>query len=244
MLYAPFRALRLAPVNTSLLYALLFNAFMFCIAWSCGARNGSSKSKYTGVACAVLTVKRRAYALAGALPHCRPDRWRSCTTVKPPVAGAGVAPGPPSPGAIAGAGTATLAPPAAPREFRAAWVSTVANIDWPSKPNLNAGPAAGRGDRHPRPRQGDEPERDRAAGAPERRRDLPVEARAVDRIPDRRARQGAAAAVRPAGVLGRPQAHARGLELHAWFNPYRARQSARQVAGVAPTTSPRPIRPR
>ncbi|HAV37238.1 MAG TPA: hypothetical protein DCX52_12955, partial [Massilia sp.] len=29
-------------------------------------------------------------------------------------------------------------PPAAPREFRAAWVSTVANIDWPSKQNLSA----------------------------------------------------------------------------------------------------------
>jgi len=29
-------------------------------------------------------------------------------------------------------------PPPAPREFRAAWVSTVANIDWPSKPNLSA----------------------------------------------------------------------------------------------------------
>ena len=28
-------------------------------------------------------------------------------------------------------------PPAAPREFRAAWVSTVANIDWPSRKDLN-----------------------------------------------------------------------------------------------------------
>src|ERR1051325_1943082 len=28
-------------------------------------------------------------------------------------------------------------PPAAPREFRAAWVATVANIDWPSKPGLS-----------------------------------------------------------------------------------------------------------
>ena len=28
------------------------------------------------------------------------------------------------------------APPAAPREFRAMWVATVANIDWPSKPGL------------------------------------------------------------------------------------------------------------
>jgi hypothetical protein len=28
-------------------------------------------------------------------------------------------------------------PPAAPREFRAAWVATVSNIDWPSKPGLS-----------------------------------------------------------------------------------------------------------
>jgi hypothetical protein len=32
-LYAPIRALPLAPVNTSLLYALLFNACMFGVAW-------------------------------------------------------------------------------------------------------------------------------------------------------------------------------------------------------------------
>ena len=29
-------------------------------------------------------------------------------------------------------------PPAAPREFRAAWVSTVANIDWPSRRDLSS----------------------------------------------------------------------------------------------------------
>src|SRR2546427_2654454 len=28
-------------------------------------------------------------------------------------------------------------PPPAPREFRAAWVATVGNIDWPSKPGLS-----------------------------------------------------------------------------------------------------------
>ena len=28
--------------------------------------------------------------------------------------------------------------PAAPREFRAAWVATVANIDWPSRPGLTS----------------------------------------------------------------------------------------------------------
>lgn len=32
-LYTPLTTLELAPVNASLLYALLFNAFMFCIAW-------------------------------------------------------------------------------------------------------------------------------------------------------------------------------------------------------------------
>src|SRR6187402_2818752 len=30
----------------------------------------------------------------------------------------------------------TPLPPPPPREFRAAWVATVANIDWPSKPGL------------------------------------------------------------------------------------------------------------
>jgi predicted acyltransferase len=33
LLYAPVRALPIGPVNTSLLYALLFNLFMFALAW-------------------------------------------------------------------------------------------------------------------------------------------------------------------------------------------------------------------
>ncbi len=39
LLYAPVKALELAPVNTSLLYALLFNAFMFCIAYGMWRKN-------------------------------------------------------------------------------------------------------------------------------------------------------------------------------------------------------------
>lgn len=35
-------------------------------------------------------------------------------------------------------GAAAVTPPALPREFRAAWVATVDNIDWPSKPGLPA----------------------------------------------------------------------------------------------------------
>ena len=30
----------------------------------------------------------------------------------------------------------TVVPPPPPREFRGAWIATVANIDWPSKPGL------------------------------------------------------------------------------------------------------------
>lgn len=35
------------------------------------------------------------------------------------------------------AATAEDGPPPAPREFRAAWVATVANIDWPSRRGLS-----------------------------------------------------------------------------------------------------------
>jgi uncharacterized lipoprotein YddW (UPF0748 family) len=70
--------------------------------------------------------KRRAFALAsvaGALAIS--GMLTSCTTTKPGQAPATT---------IATGDT----PPPAPREFRAAWVSTVANIDWPSKQNLSA----------------------------------------------------------------------------------------------------------
>ena len=40
--------------------------------------------------------------------------------------------------AIAGSVQAQEAPPEVSREFRAAWVATVANIDWPSKPGLSS----------------------------------------------------------------------------------------------------------
>ena len=38
--------------------------------------------------------------------------------------------------ATAAAPAAIEPPPPEPREFRAAWVATVANIDWPSRPGL------------------------------------------------------------------------------------------------------------
>ncbi|MFC0252329.1 glycoside hydrolase family 10 protein [Massilia consociata] len=113
-------------------------------------------------------------------------------------------------------------PPPAPREFRAAWVSTVANIDWPSKPGL---PAA--------------QQQAEAIAILERARALNLNAIVLQVRPS-------ADAIYPSkiepwteyltGAQGKPpspwydplkfwvtEAHARGLELHAWFNPYRAR---------------------
>nr|WP_082591361.1 family 10 glycosylhydrolase [Duganella sp. Root198D2] len=116
-------------------------------------------------------------------------------------------------------------PPAAPREFRAAWVSTVANIDWPSRGSL------------PPARQQAE-----ALAILDRAKSLHLNAIVLQVRPS-------ADAIYPSklepwsefltGQQGKApepawdplafwitHAHARGLELHAWFNPYRARHSA------------------
>jgi len=115
-------------------------------------------------------------------------------------------------------------PPAAPREFRAAWVSTVANIDWPSRSNL-----------------GSEKQQAEAIAILDRAKALNLNAIVLQVRPS-------ADAIYPSklepwseyltGQQGRPpqpyydplqfwitQAHARGIQLHAWFNPYRARNA-------------------
>jgi len=115
-------------------------------------------------------------------------------------------------------------PPAAPREFRAAWVSTVANIDWPSKPNLPA-----------------EKQQAEAIAILERAKALNLNAIVLQVRPAADAIY--VSNIEPwseylTGVQGQPprplydplqfwikEAHARGIELHAWFNPYRARQT-------------------
>jgi uncharacterized lipoprotein YddW (UPF0748 family) len=115
----------------------------------------------------------------------------------------------------------TLAPPLA-REFRAVWVASVSNIDWPSRPGLSTA---------------------------EQQRELLL---LLDRAAELRL-NAIVLQVRPAGdalyasrlepwsyfltgMQGRAprpawdplafaitEAHRRGMELHAWFNPYRAR---------------------
>jgi uncharacterized lipoprotein YddW (UPF0748 family) len=112
--------------------------------------------------------------------------------------------------------------PAAPREFRGVWVATVANIDWPSRPGLPA-----------------DSQRAELLAILDRAVALHLNAVVLQVRP-------AADALYPSalepwseyltGASGAPpepyydplafaveEAHRRGLELHAWFNPYRAR---------------------
>ena len=123
-------------------------------------------------------------------------------------------------------------PPPAPREFRAAWVATVANIDWPSRAGLDSAQQQ-------------------------------AEMRAILDAAQRLQLNAIVLQVRPAadaiypsalepwsevlsGTQGKApspaydplqtwiaEAHRRGLQLHAWVNPYRARSNSRSV--LAPT---------
>ncbi len=124
-------------------------------------------------------------------------------------------------------------PNGAPREFRGAWVASVANIDWPSRPGLDP-----------------EAQRREARELIALARDRGLNALILQ------VRPGADAlypsALEPwseylTGVQGRPpspyydplafwirEAHAAGLELHAWFNPYRARPSS-ALSPLAPS---------
>lgn len=129
--------------------------------------------------------------------------------------------------------------PPVPREFRAAWVATVDNIDWPSRPGLAAA------------RQKAEMVRllDRAAAL--KLNAIVFQVRpAADALYRSRlepwssvltGRQGGDPGYDPL-AFAIEQAHARGLELHAWFNPYRARPksmkgplAANHIAHTNPT---------
>jgi len=127
-------------------------------------------------------------------------------------------------------GAAVLPPPlpplpAAPREFRAAWVATVAQIDWPSAPGLPV-----------------TQQQAQALAILDRAREIGLNALVLQVRPAGDAFYPSA--LEPwseylTGAQGRApepawdplafwieQAHLRGLELHAWFNPYRARHSS------------------
>lgn len=138
----------------------------------------------------------------------------------------------PLPAASAAPAASTAAaglPPPPPREWRAAWVATVANIDWPSKPGL---PAA---------QQQAEIRTlcDTAARVGLHALILQVRTSA-DALYESRLEPWSEYLT---GTQGRhpgydplatwlAEARLRGLELHAWFNPYRARHSTAKSAAA------------
>ena len=123
-------------------------------------------------------------------------------------------------------------PPPAPREFRAAWVASVANIDWPSRRDLSTAQ-----------------QQAEIVAILDRARDLNLNAIVLQVRPS-------ADAIYPSalepwseyltGEQGQPpqplydplqswieEARARNIEIHAWFNPYRARHSQAKSANAA-----------
>ena len=126
----------------------------------------------------------------------------------------------------------SLTPPEAPREFRAAWVATVANIDWPTRPGLSS----------------EEQQKEILAILDEVQR---LKMNAVVLQVRTSCDSFYPSPLEPwsqylTGTQGKApdpfydplqmwieEAHKRGLELHAWFNPYRAR-----AGGAKGETSP------
>jgi uncharacterized lipoprotein YddW (UPF0748 family) len=140
----------------------------------------------------------------------------------PPAAAQGAAP-PRAPGAGGRAGASTaVSPPAVMREFRGVWVATVGNIDWPSAPGLSTA----------------EQQRELTAIL-DRATSLHLNAVIFQVRPSADALYQSKLEPWSAFLTGRMgrapdplwdplafavrEAHARGLELHAWFNPFRAR---------------------
>lgn len=112
--------------------------------------------------------------------------------------------------------------PPVPREFRAAWVATVANIDWPSRPGL------------PVEQQKSELIRIVSTAASLKLNALIFQVRpACDALYASRIEPWSEYLTGAAGKAPEPfydplellieEAHRRGIEVHAWFNPYRAR---------------------
>ncbi len=132
---------------------------------------------------------------------------------------------------LRGHAQSTSTPPPFQREFRGAWVASVANIDWPSKPGLSAFV-----------------QQAELIAILDRARALNLNAVLLQVRPAADALY--ASPYEPwsaylTGVEGRApepyydpltfavrEAHARGLELHAWFNPYRAKHPSATSASA------------
>jgi uncharacterized lipoprotein YddW (UPF0748 family) len=119
-------------------------------------------------------------------------------------------------------------PPPPPREFRGVWVATVGNIDWPSKPGLSTAQ-----------------QQAEAIAILDRCSELNLNAvilqvrTSADALYESKLEPWSAFLTGTQGKAPSPyydplkfwidQAHARGIELHAWFNPYRTKYAGGRV---------------
>jgi uncharacterized lipoprotein YddW (UPF0748 family) len=152
-------------------------------------------------------------------------RWLATASIALVAACSRVAVGPTGP-----AGQPDTTPPPIVHEMRGLWVATVRNIDWPSAPTRTAD--------QQRAELGDILDRARAAGfnaiflqvrsAADAMYASPLEPWSASLT----GTQGRDPGYDPLAYAV-AQAHARGLELHAWINPYRAGNTA-DSASLAP----------
>jgi uncharacterized lipoprotein YddW (UPF0748 family) len=123
-------------------------------------------------------------------------------------------------------------PPPVAREMRGVWIATVRNIDWPSSDRLSPD--------NQRSELVDILERAKAAGLNAVFFQVRPAADALyesDLEPWSKylsGRQGVDPGYDPL-AFAIEQAHARGLELHAWINPFRAGRDARDTNALAPS---------
>jgi uncharacterized lipoprotein YddW (UPF0748 family) len=175
-------------------------------------------------------------ALGGSGPPGAAGSWAALAALGPMLAACST-PTPPGPEGTLPPDTAAAPdaerPPPAPREFRAAWVATVANIDWPSRPGLPV--AQWQQEMH---------------AMLDRARELGLNALVLQVRPACDALYASplepwteyltgAQGEAPEGgadplAMWVQEAHRRGLQLHAWFNPYRARHASAK-SPLAPT---------
>jgi uncharacterized lipoprotein YddW (UPF0748 family) len=125
------------------------------------------------------------------------------------------------------------------REFRGVWVATVANIDWPSKQGLSV-----------------DQQKQELIGILEHHKSIGMNAIMLQIRPTADAFYAKSRELWSHWLMGKQgvapaegfdplafavkEAHFRGMELHAWFNPYRATNSIRAVTSPDHITNKRP----
>jgi uncharacterized lipoprotein YddW (UPF0748 family) len=125
------------------------------------------------------------------------------------------------------------------REFRGVWIATVTNIDWPSRPGLSV-----------------DQQKQELIGILEQHKKQGLNAILLQIRPTADAVYAKSRELWSHWLMGKQglapaegydplafaikEAHSRGMELHAWFNPYRATMSARSVTSPEHITKKQP----